>query len=478
MSRDDDDQQSAGSNQAPDSHPSPAKIAEWLARALAWQRRGHLVEARTLCQRVLAVQPDHPEALNLLGILLWRQGQWVQAEQSIRRAIHSGPGYAAAYVNLAKLLIGRKRHEEAIAVFQQAIRIRPDQVEAGVELGALLGELGRLPEAVDAYRRASARCPADAEVHYRLGVLLAELGQNAEAITALETAYQGNPDHDEAIVLLVTLLQRQGRTEAARNIVGNVVFQRGGAKGALTLLQHWLRLMPDDPVAQHRLAAWFGKEAPARASDAYVTDLFDRYAASFDQHLVGQLDYQAPAVIGAWLTEILGEATARLDVLDAGCGTGLCALMLRPYARRLTGVDLSLRMVEKARARGEYDELAVTELTAFLNERPGAYDLIVSADTLVYFGALETVSRAAAAALRPGGWLAFTAEQTTADAAPDGYCLNQSGRYSHTAEYLERVLVGVGLELRTRADATLRQDGDQAVVGHVALARKPVAAID
>ncbi len=478
MSRDDDDQQSAGSNQAPDSHPSPAKIAEWLTQALVWQRRGHPVEARTLCQRVLAVQPSHPEALNLLGILLQQQGQWVQAEQSIRRAIRSAPGYAAAYVNLAKLLIGRKRHEEAIAAFQQAIQIRPDEVDACVELGALLGELGRLPEAVDAYRQASAQHPADAEIHYRLGVLLAELGQNEEAITALETAYQGNPDHDEAIVLLVTLLRRQGRIEEARNIVGNVVFQRGGAKGALTLLQHWLRLMPDDPVAQHRLAAWFGKETPARASNAYVTDLFNRYAASFDQHLVGQLDYQAPAVIGAWLTKILGEATARLDVLDAGCGTGLCAPLLRPYARRLTGVDLSPRMVEKARARGGYDELAVAELTAFLNERPGAYDLIVSADTLVYFGVLETVGRVVVAALRPGGWLAFTAEQTTASAAPDGYCLNQSGRYSHTAEYLERVLAGAGLELRTRADATLRQDGDQAVVGQVALARKPVAVID
>jgi predicted TPR repeat methyltransferase len=477
LSRDEDDQQSASSNRAPDSPPSPAKIAEWLTQALVWQRRGHPVEARTLCQRVLAVQPNHPEALNLLGVLLQQQGQGVQAEQSIRRAIRSAPGYAAAYVNLANLLIVRKRHEEAIAAFQQAIQIRPDEVDACVKLGALLGELGRVPEAVDAYRRASARRPADAGIHYRLGVLLAELGQDEEAITALEVTCQGNLDHDEAIELLGTLLQRQGRIEEARSLLGNAVFQRGGAKGALTLLQHWLRLMPDDPVAQHRLAAWFEKEAPARASDAYVTDLFDRYAASFDQHLVGQLDYQAPAVIGARLAEILGEATALLEVLDAGCGTGLCAPMLRPYARHLTGVDLSPRMVEKARARGEYDELAVAELTAFLNERPGAYDLIVSADTLVYFGALETVGRAAAAALRPGGWLAFTAEQTTANAAPDGYCLNQSGRYSHTAEYLERVLAGAGLELRTRADAMLRQDGDRPVVGHVVLARKPATGI-
>ena len=477
MSRDEDDQQSASSNRAPDSPPSPAIIAEGLAQALAWQRRGHLVEARTLCQRVLAAQPNHPEALNLLGVFLQQQGQGVQAEQLIRRAIRSAPGYAAAYVHLANLLIVRKRHEEAIAAFQQAIRIRPDEVEACVKLGVLLEELGRLPEALEAYQEAIARRPADAAIHYRLGVLLAKLGQDEEAISALRVVHQSNPDHDEAIELLGTLLQRQGRIEEARSLLGNAVFQRGGAKGALTLLQHWLRLMPDDPIAQHRVAAWFGKEAPARASDAYVTDLFDRYAASFDQHLVGQLDYQAPAVIGARLAEIVGEATALLEVLDAGCGTGLCAQMLRPYARHLTGVDLSPRMVDKARARGGYDELAVAELTAFLNERPATYDLIVSADTLVYFGALETVGRAIANALRPGGWLAFTAEQTTADAAPNGYCLNPSGRYSHTTDYLERVLAGIGLELRLRVDATLRRERNQPVVGHVLLARKPVSGI-
>ena len=118
------------------------------------------------------------------------------------------------------------------------------------------------------------------------------------------------------------------------------------------MLQFWLRLMPDDPIAQHRLASWFGQDqAPARASDAYVTYLFDRYAEGFDQHLVQELNYQAPAVIAGGSPKCWSAPAAYLDVLDAGCGTGLCAPLLHPYARHLVGVDLSPRMLDKARER-------------------------------------------------------------------------------------------------------------------------------
>ena len=67
-------------------------------------------------------------------------------------------------------------------------------------------------------------------------------------------------------------------------------------------------------------------------------------------------------------------------------------------------------MIEQARRRGGYDELVVAELCAFMRERPEAFDAIVSADTLVYFGALEEVCQAAHHALRPGGLFVFTVE--------------------------------------------------------------------
>jgi predicted TPR repeat methyltransferase len=148
--------------------------------------------------------------------------------------------------------------------------------------------------------------------------------------------------------------------------------------------------------------------------------------------------------------------------------------LLRPYARHLAGVDLSGGMVAKARQRGGYDELAVAELTAFLQESPACCDVVLSADTLVYFGELAAVLAAAHAALRPGGWLAFSLEAGDDDA--DVAELTSSGRYRHGRRYVERVLREAGFaDARIAADS-LRKEGGQPVASWVVLARRPDAA--
>src|SRR5699024_10679782 len=142
------------------------------------------------------------------------------------------------------------------------------------------------------------------------------------------------------------------------------------------------------------------------------------------------------------LTRHLPESEC-LDMLDAGCGTGLCAPLLRAHASHLVGVDLSSGMIEKARQRGGYDELVVAELTAFMQDRPASFDVIVSADTLIYFGDLTPVMHAASQALRPGGRLAFTLEAAADDTAQ--IVLGPSGRYQHGRDHLLHVLDQAGL---------------------------------
>src|SRR5262245_51142871 len=154
------------------------------------------------------------------------------------------------------------------------------------------------------------------------------------------------------------------------------------------------------------VAAVSQHDVPARAADDYVRELFDGAARSFDANL-GKLNYRAPELVVA----ALNATGAALDaVLDAGCGTGLCGPLLRPHCARLVGVDLSSQMVERARGRQCYDELVVDELSTFMRSRPSAFDAIVSADTLVYFGALEEPLSAAHVALRDAGVLVFTVE--------------------------------------------------------------------
>jgi predicted TPR repeat methyltransferase len=170
------------------------------------------------------------------------------------------------------------------------------------------------------------------------------------------------------------------------------------------------------------------------------------------------------------LRRVEGEPRRALDIMDAGCGTGLLAPYLRPYARRLVGVDLSPKMLGKAAERAAYDELVAAELTAYLGVAPRAFDLVAASDTLVYFGDLSAVLAAAGASLRPGGRLFFTLEHAKEDAGA-GYRLHADGRYMHTEWYVRAALEQAGFEAIDVEQGFLRREGNAYVEGLVVAAR-------
>jgi predicted TPR repeat methyltransferase len=272
-----------------------------------------------------------------------------------------------------------------------------------------------------------------------MGTNLAAVGQPGPAANAYRLAIRLRP---EVAGLYMNL--------------GNVLIAAGDFAGAAETFRDCAARCPNDPVARHMLAALSGEAAPDRANDGYVAATFDGFAATFDATLVGRLDYQGPALIRTALDRHLGDPDGTRDVLDAGCGTGLCAPLLRPFARRLDGVDLSGEMLERATARALYDRLDRAELCAHLAAHPRAWDAIVAADVFSYFGDLAGPFRAAAAALRPGGALVATVEQE--DAAPAGFTLRQSGRYGHTRTFLEACARGAGLDLVSCASRILRRE--------------------
>src|SRR5690606_18686156 len=246
----------------------------------------------------------------------------------------------------------------------------------------------------------------------------------------------------------------------ALEALGVTLYFLGREEEAADVHRLWLQREPDNPIPRHMLAACGGAQAPPRAADDYVRELFDRFAARFDEQLVGKLDYRAPQLR---VEALEAEPEARMDVLDAGCGTGLCGPLLRAQAATLVGVDLSEGMVAAARRRGGYDRLVVGELTAFIDADEAAYDAIVSADTLVYFGDLEEVVSASWRALRPRGRLAFTVEALAAE--EDRVELGASGRYRHSRAHLERALSRAGFARPRIEAADLRKEAGEPVRG-------------
>jgi predicted TPR repeat methyltransferase len=427
-------------------------LDEAVSVAIVLQQTGQLAAADEIYRTVLEAAPDHADALHFSGVLAHQQARSEQAVALIERSLELEPERADWHSNLGIVRQDRVELDDAVAAYRRAIALEPRHANAHNNLGVVLRAKGEAVEAEAAYRDAIRIDPEHSDAYHNLGVLLNGQKRSHEAAICFSKVITLRPTHPDARRLLAL----------AHCTLGDV-------DKAIEVFEEWLAEEPDDPIARHMLAACSGRDVPARASDAFVEATFDSFAGSFDAKLA-KLLYRAPALVVELLARSGVEASNELDVLDAGCGTGLCGPLLAPYARRLVGVDLSERMLAQARVREVYDELIKGELTDYLTASAGMFDAIVSADTLVYFGPLEEVVQAAEGALRPGGHVVFTVEEQP----ESGYSLSVNGRYRHARQYVERTLVTAGLNAEIEA-AELRLEAGDPVQGLVVRGSKPPA---
>ncbi|MDR7038240.1 MULTISPECIES: tetratricopeptide repeat protein [Methylobacterium] len=435
----------AGSS-APNAEDEGLSLAEALDIALRAHQAGDGAVAETVYRRILDVAPESADALHYLAILLHQTGRSVEAIRLMERAIEIEPDEAGLHNNLGNILFELDQPEIALKVYERVLLLEPGHTNARNNLGVTLRVLRRPDEAEAVYREAIALDPEHREAWDNLGRLLASRGRIQEAIGCHAKALELEPNNAGSRRFIVAAYTAAG------------VYDR-----ALEILQAWRRDEPDNPSVHHLIASISGVGVPERASDRYVEALFDGFANSFD-HKLARLDYRAPELCAASVAEAYPRPAADLAVLDAGCGTGLCGPLLRPYARDLGGVDLSGKMLEKAAARGLYDALERAELTAYLAARPGAYDLVLSADTLCYFGALDAVLAAARTALRPGGRFVFSVEALE---EAEGTRLNAHGRYSHAKSHVEAAAGAAGFSIEAIDRVVLRLERAEPVTGYV-----------
>lgn len=438
--------------------PSPAEtpvrelgLDDAVSMAIQLQMHGALDPARTLFERVLAVAPDHPDALHFLGILLHQRGAGEQGLELLRRSLELTPDDPGRHLNHGNVQLERGDVEGARRSYERALNLAPGNPQVLNNLGALYRQLNLPAQAETAYRGAIAADPDFIDAYQNLGQMLLRRGREAEAAPLFHKAFTLEPHHARARLLMGLAYAEIGEIDKAKETY-----------------RSWLGDEPDNPVARHMLAACSPEPPPERAADDYIEQTFDGFAASFDAKLT-QLGYQAPELVAQALAARLGARTG-LSALDAGCGTGLCGPLVRPHVAQLAGVDLSSGMLAKAEARGCYDTLTQAELTGFLQQHPGHYDAVVSADTLCYFGSLDGVARAACGALKPGGVFAFTVEACDDDAPAAGYRIHHNGRYSHARSYLESVLAAAGFESTALARGVLRQENAKPVQGFIVTA--------
>ncbi|HEX3595737.1 MAG TPA: tetratricopeptide repeat protein [Polyangiaceae bacterium] len=427
-------------------------VDEAFARAQELHRSGSVTEARVLYERILEVLPEHVSALHFMGVAEFQLGRSDDAIRLIETALQLDPGYTDAHNNLGNIHKKRGELERARSRYELALAQRPDSPEVLNNLGTILRAEQRLPEALASFEKTLELAPDHVDAHHNHGNVLLALQRPEEALAAFQKA----------------LMLRPYDRNSYRHL-GAAFYATGRHEDAAEVYRRWAELQPEDEEAVHMVAASTGKDVPARTSNAAVKMVFDQFAQSFDA-VLERLDYRAPELVAETLAMVLGAPAANAVILDAGCGTGLGGPLLKPFAERLVGVDISERMLELAVARGVYDEFFVADLPAHLERHPAAYDVVASIDTLVYFGDLAPVVRGLVNALRPSGHVVFTVERAEEGTAPDGFRLNPHGRYSHAQTYIKNLLEGAGFTVAPFREVVLRKEAGKPANGYVVTA--------
>lgn len=468
---------------------APSRPDAWYGLGQLHAAQGDFKPAVAAFKRVIQLAPQGLEAHVHLGNTYLRQGRINQALDAYRTGLKYLPDSALLHFNLG---VGQRQSgdiEGAIASYRTAIALYPEYAQANFSLGNALRDSGLLDEAEAAYRRAVELEPAYADAHSNLAGLLVTRGNFAAAIESCLAVVQLVPGHPQALKNMSLALYKVGRYAEGAEVtfralaatpddtmlqyhMGEMLYgliREGNAPKAREFALRWQQVSPDDPVARHMAAAALGEQAPERAGDDYVRETFDRFSTDFETTL-GNLGYRVPELLCGTVSTALNGRT-QLSILDAGCGTGLCAPFLKPLARHLVGVDLSGGMLAKARDRGLYNALHQAELGAFLAGTADRYDVTVAADVFCYFGALEPSFRGIAARSQPQALLAFTVEAVTGETPAAGYRLGPTGRYQHDAAYVRQSLEQAGFRILRFDDTHGREEMGQPVPCFMVLAQ-------
>ena len=254
----------------------------------------------------------------------------------------------------------------------------------------------------------------------------------------------------------------------------------GEYEEAALAYQEALKLAPNDPHIRHLVMAAGALPGGKRAPAEYITAMFDDYADRFEAHLLS-LRYTAPVRIRHAL-----ESHSKLarhapigPVLDLGCGTGLVALAIGDLPLGpITGVDLSRRMIDQARAKRLYADLRQADIVEELKKDDDQrWPIIIAADVVIYFGELEELFSAVNARLEREGWFLFSVEDLLPD--HDGvvpgnghWALHRLGRYAHTSEYVHDCLANAGFRILQIDREPLRQEAGIGVPSMLIVAEK------
>lgn len=414
------------------------------------------------------------------------------------------------YTNIGTAHSSKGNEEQAENMYKKAILLHSQHSDDKVQkeasdlaaqatffLGMSQQELGNYEEAANSYSRANQMDPYHWSSLANLGSVLQDhLNQPAEAILVYYKAYEiltqrgviptDPPEYPKHVLsqlqLRIGLAVRYAKNQKCV-MYNDPEKEVSCSEMAASAFNTAIALDPNNEEAKHMLASITADATMSRASNTYVTDLFERYAENFEHSLVEELGYDGYERLRRAFDRAFGGADKVPTfeyVIDGGCGTGLAGEQFRNVSDYLVGIDLSPSIIEKAeKSRPNlYNETKVGDFVEIFggNNLKHPISLIIAADSFIYFGDLSPLFQSMKQGLADGGIVTFTLENVAED---DEKVLNEvnptwrwkltpSGRFAHRREYVASVAKENMLHILLYEPMDgFRKEGASEVRGHI-----------
>ena len=186
-----------------------------IQKALTLHKEGKLVEAEKLYRFILKTEPNHLDANNNLGILMYGCHRFNEARINFKKFIELEPNYAEVYVHLGNTLNQLGMSDEAVLNYKKAIKLKPEYSSVYNNLSIALQKLNKNEEAEENCRKAIQLKPDYAEAYNNLSSVLKKLNRLEEAEENCRKAIQLKPDYALAYNNLGSILHWLNRHEEA-----------------------------------------------------------------------------------------------------------------------------------------------------------------------------------------------------------------------------------------------------------------------
>jgi len=345
---------------------------------------------------------------------LHAQSDFTAAENIYCTLLELMPDSSLLHYNIGLLYYETEGFEKALSHFSTAKNIVPSDPDILFNYALCQKKLGLFEDAVMSFQLFTNLCPDDSDGFYNLGNCYREQDELEKTVIAYRRALQIDPDHLSANKNLAYIYQLLDDSNEA-----------------IVLYEHILSLEPDNAQVKHMIAAITGENV-AQAPSEYIREVFDNYSETFEKNLLEELQYTVPASLRDGVDRLNHTSKSFCKCIDLGCGTGLAGIEFYERCEHLTGIDISEKMIEKARSKNIYNVLEVVEAISFLKTRKEEYDLVIAADFMTYTGDLNPIFKAVSSAATEQALFCFSTENSD----QSDFNLRATGRFAHARRYI------------------------------------------